>query len=230
MSTSKFNSWYRNSCFFFATGFDKKPLDINVDIGKMKPCHNEKVNNEKVNNEKVNNEKVNNVKVKTVKVKMSKPNIHFSGVKLSQTILRLFEVTCVVRLVHLEEFSSFVFLPNLSHARRKVVASCSVVFFPSSCWYCFNSKIVFRWNRFLLQSFERRLNDSSLQILVDIKTNDIALVGWNDMFAVSSFKLKKWKERKNAEATLQTLRYFFLRFLFFFFPVILYICSPLFFF
>ena len=109
--------------FFFATGFDKKPLDINVDIGKMKPCHNEKVNNEKVNN----------VKVKTVKVKMSKPNIHFSGVKLSQTILRLFEVTCVVRLVHLEEFSSFVFLPNLSHAWRKVVASCSVVFFPSSC-------------------------------------------------------------------------------------------------
>ena len=186
MSTSKFNSWYRNSCFFFATGFDKKPLDINVDIGKMKPCHNEKVNNEKVNNVKVKT-----VKVKTVKVKMSKPNIHFSGVKLSQTILRLFEVTCVVRLVHLEEFSSFVFLPNLSHARRKVVASCSVVFFPSSCWYCFNSKIGFRWNRFLLQSFERRLNDSSLQILVDIKTNDIALVGWNDMFAVSSFKLKK---------------------------------------
>ena len=225
MSTSKFNSWYRNSCFFFATGFDKKPLDINVDIGKMKPCHNEKVNNEKVNNEKVNN-----VKVKTVKVKMSKPNIHFSGVKLSQTILRLFEVTCVVRLVHLEEFSSFVFLPNLSHARRKVVASCSVVFFPSSCWYCFNSKIGFRWNRFLLQSFERRLNDSSLQILVDIKTNDIALVGWNDMFAVSSFKLKKWKERKNAEATLQTLRYFFLRFLFFFSRYIIYICSPLFFF
>ena len=186
MSTSKFNSWYRNSCFFFATGFDKKPLDINVDIGKMKPCHNEKVNNEKVNN----------VKVKTVKVKMSKPNIHFSGVKLSQTILRLFEVTCVVRLVHLEEFSSFVFLPNLSHARRKVVASCSVVFFPSSCWYCFNSKIGFRWNRFLLQSFERRLNDSSLQIFVDIKTNDIALVGWNDMFAVSSFKLKNQRKEK----------------------------------
>ena len=170
MSTSKFNSWYRNSCFFFATGFDKKPLDINVDIGKMKPCHNEKVNNEKVNNEKVNNEKVNNVKVKTVKVKMSKPNIHFSGVKLSQTILRLFEVTCVVRLVHLEEFSSFVFLPNLSHAWRKVVASCSVVFFPSSCWYCFNSKIGFRWNRFLLQSFflcfhfERELHICTTQI------------------------------------------------------------------
>ena len=63
------------------------------------------------------------------------------------------------------------------------------------------TKLAFCYN---VASFERHLNDSSLQILVDIKTNDIALVGWNDMFAVSSFKLKKWKERKNAEATLQT--------------------------
>ena len=97
---------------------------------------------------------------------------HFSGVKRSQTILRFLDVTCVVRLVHLEEFSSFVFLPNLTHAWRKVVASCPVVFFPSSCWYCFNSKIGFRWNRciFAQPKFQQTL--SGKQILSSVHNFD----------------------------------------------------------
>ena len=88
---------------------------------------------------------------------------------------------------------------------------CSTLFSPkirfslSSCYFfgCLNSaktsrktKLAFCYN---VASFERRLNDSSLQIFVNIKTVDIALVGWNDMFALSSCKLFKWLKSESKE-------------------------------